>query len=695
MAIPKAYDGKEPYIFISYAHKDSEKVLPIIQALQDRGFRVWYDEGLEVGSSWSDMIEEYLYNCACTICFVSPNFLNSPNCKDEIDYAKEINKSPLIVYLEDIQPDRKFQFRYGRLHALKYTDFSGMGMFMDKLESTDALLPCLGKKPEPSPKSAPAAKPAPKPVPVTKPAPPKPSSPEELYQQGKKYYDKKQYSEAIPLLQKAAEQGHAEAQFRLGWCHFVGNGVPRDSYEAGKLYLMAAKQGHVQAQFEYGDCCYKNHCGPTGTKLDRMKEGIIWYQKAAEQGYAKAQYELARCYYSGYGTPTELQQALHWMQKAAQQEYQDAASLVKTWPEVLRQRILTYQEFAEQNYPQAQYELAQCYYLGCGVAMDLQQALHWMQKAAQQKYQDAESLSKTWAEELRLKHLTPEEMVAQGLEHDRNGNYKDAVTWFRKASDAGNPLGKYHVACCYAEGKGVPQNIDHALDYYIDLLENHFSFLSTHSVKWSGVFSHSLMNPFAQNFAAACSFAVKHSKKYTDEYLCTWLTGFLTRFTPVPNGPNIGSPEKVGDLLRLAKSFDHNWLFTPSLIICRYIVSNNSGKNQGCTLSAMQRIADHYIYGHGVKKDFSEAAKWLHAAADIDDDFVYMVWYYLIALYKNGWGVNKSWLTAQSWRSRFTTLQFSKYSKFDKDVLENVEDKLRSAYSRDISPENMSMFDQW
>ena len=102
MVMPKAYEGNEPYIFISYAHKDSDKVIPIIQALQDRGFRVWYDEGLEVGSSWSDMIEEYLFKCACTICFISPNFLNSQNCQDEIDYAKEIKKSPLIVYLEDM-----------------------------------------------------------------------------------------------------------------------------------------------------------------------------------------------------------------------------------------------------------------------------------------------------------------------------------------------------------------------------------------------------------------------------------------------------------------------------------------------------------------------------------------------------------------------------------------------------------------
>lgn len=150
MLMPKAYEGKEPYIFISYAHKDSEKVIPIITALQSRGFRVWYDEGLEVGSSWGKMLADYLYFCTCTICFISQNFLNSQNCHDELYSAKQFNKSPLIIYLEDFIPDREFQFNYGRFHALKYTDFTGMDHFMDKLSSTKILLSCKEEKSAPS-----------------------------------------------------------------------------------------------------------------------------------------------------------------------------------------------------------------------------------------------------------------------------------------------------------------------------------------------------------------------------------------------------------------------------------------------------------------------------------------------------------------------------------------------------------------
>lgn len=42
----KAYEGDEKFIFISYAHKDSETVYPIIEKLNADGYRVWFDDGI-------------------------------------------------------------------------------------------------------------------------------------------------------------------------------------------------------------------------------------------------------------------------------------------------------------------------------------------------------------------------------------------------------------------------------------------------------------------------------------------------------------------------------------------------------------------------------------------------------------------------------------------------------------------------
>ena len=44
------YEGDEGYAFISYAHRDSNIVLPIVSRLYDNGLRVWFDDGIEAGS---------------------------------------------------------------------------------------------------------------------------------------------------------------------------------------------------------------------------------------------------------------------------------------------------------------------------------------------------------------------------------------------------------------------------------------------------------------------------------------------------------------------------------------------------------------------------------------------------------------------------------------------------------------------
>ena len=41
-----AYQGSEPYVFVSYAHEDCDVVFPEILWLRDQGFNIWYDEGI-------------------------------------------------------------------------------------------------------------------------------------------------------------------------------------------------------------------------------------------------------------------------------------------------------------------------------------------------------------------------------------------------------------------------------------------------------------------------------------------------------------------------------------------------------------------------------------------------------------------------------------------------------------------------
>ena len=80
----KPYQDKEPYFFVSYCHKDSHRVFPIIERLARKGFRLWYDEGIQAGSEWPEIIAEHLYSADACVIFLSNEYAQSHNCRKGI-----------------------------------------------------------------------------------------------------------------------------------------------------------------------------------------------------------------------------------------------------------------------------------------------------------------------------------------------------------------------------------------------------------------------------------------------------------------------------------------------------------------------------------------------------------------------------------------------------------------------------------
>ncbi len=124
MIAPIPYKGDRPYIFISYAHKDSHLVWPIVQQMQNDGYRVWYDEGIDPGTEWDENIARHVADCDYFIAFLSKNYLASENCKDELNYGRDLGKHQLLVYLQPVRLPQGIALRIGRCESVK-TDQSG------------------------------------------------------------------------------------------------------------------------------------------------------------------------------------------------------------------------------------------------------------------------------------------------------------------------------------------------------------------------------------------------------------------------------------------------------------------------------------------------------------------------------------------------------------------------------------------
>ena len=138
MIPPVPYKGELPYIFISYAHKDSDRVWPIVARLQRDGYRVWYDEGIDPGTEWDENIAAHVTGCGYFIALLSENYMASNNCKDELNFSRDQGKPQLLIYLEDVDLPQGMAMRLGRIQAIFQDRYGDQEEFYAKLyESQD------------------------------------------------------------------------------------------------------------------------------------------------------------------------------------------------------------------------------------------------------------------------------------------------------------------------------------------------------------------------------------------------------------------------------------------------------------------------------------------------------------------------------------------------------------------------------
>lgn len=145
-----AYEGNEPYIFISYAHKDSDRVLPILARMQKEGYRLWFDRGIEAGTEWPEYIEEHLIASECVLVFLSASAIDSKNCRHEINLAQDDaldeEKKMLAVYLEETELRRGMRLQLGSVQSLFAYRHPNDESFLRELCGAKILEGCKGEK---------------------------------------------------------------------------------------------------------------------------------------------------------------------------------------------------------------------------------------------------------------------------------------------------------------------------------------------------------------------------------------------------------------------------------------------------------------------------------------------------------------------------------------------------------------------
>ena len=319
---------------------------------------------------------------------------------------------------------------------------------------------------------------------------------EAQFQFGNRYYYGigilKDYKRAFAWYKRSAEQGHPEAQNKLGFCYYNhGYGVQQDLEQAFAWYRRSAEQGSPEGQFNLGIC----YIYGIGIEKDR-KKATKWFEKSAKQGNPEAQRALGIHYGEGYGVEKDTSKSIVWIKKSAEQGFPEGQNSlgIRYYLGIgvekdYKQSFAWYEKSAEQGNGEAQNKVADFYKQGKGVEKNLQKAIGWYTKSAEQGWSNAKSslgmcykngegvpkslvLAHMWinlsargkeTEKLleELEKKMTEEQIEDARNRTKDWKNKNSIANLKKSIQQGDcdPEAKYSLGMCYKNGEGVPKSL--------------------------------------------------------------------------------------------------------------------------------------------------------------------------------------------------------------------------------------------
>lgn len=140
--ILKAYEGDEPYIFISYSHHDMERVYPVLEKLSAANIRFWYDGGIEHSENYVAVIAKHVKNCAIFMPFHSEKSFESEFCKAEINFAFKYFKRTFSAFLQRVTLPDEVDFMIGSAQSTNFFNSNDEDAFVEKLLKSSYIQQC-------------------------------------------------------------------------------------------------------------------------------------------------------------------------------------------------------------------------------------------------------------------------------------------------------------------------------------------------------------------------------------------------------------------------------------------------------------------------------------------------------------------------------------------------------------------------
>ena len=195
--------------------------------------------------------------------------------------------------------------------------------------------------------------------------------------------------EAITLLKRLADRGHAASQYFLADCYANGIGTPKgkqDFDRAYPMFVLAAKHGHPDASYRAGTCCENGW----GCRRESPK-AVQFFRKAATSLHPGAMYRLGIAEINGeLGLSKRPKEGVKWLKRSAEHATAE-------FPHALHELALLHErgidnvvfvdyeyaaellaQAAELGYAPSAYRLGECYEYGkMGCPLDAALSIHY------------------------------------------------------------------------------------------------------------------------------------------------------------------------------------------------------------------------------------------------------------------------------------------------------------------------------
>ena len=357
-------------------------------------------------------------------------------------------------------------------------------------------------------------------------------SPEAVYFLGELYYNgagvSKDVDKGFEYTNKSYEGGYCMAEWRLGMAYHDGEGVPEDKTKGNELIRnampcleeLAIEKGNAEAQANLGSMYYSG----IGVAKD-INEAIKWFKKAADQGYTIPMHTLMYIYYGGHTDDLGNEVLAKDYKKAFDYAF-----------------ALRYQSF----FPDVNSMLGRMHLNGEGTEEDRDSAMHYYELAA--------------APDTAYQAKVMVGFLYQNYEHD----YEKAFQYYEPAAEKGIAMAQYGMGDLYYIGKPMDADKEKAYDWYQQAADNGFA----PADYWMGIMLKNgegtrpnsvLARESFQNMISSMDEYSNYEKAVIDiedllPKLCVEL-GYMI-FNGVGGSMDV---EKGADLYKMAAEYNHSW----------------------------------------------------------------------------------------------------------------------------------------